>query len=96
MTNFNRRVSLIKTTGVFINELGTVGNLLANQVTIIGNTPESKYYDSFYAEHGSDALFFELWKGNECMVFESGEDLKKWLSENASYHNENPSKSIIL
>jgi hypothetical protein len=96
MKNFNLRSSTLKNSGVFTNELTTLGNLVVNQVTLIGNTPESKHYDSFYAEHGADAVFFEVWKGNECKTFECGIKLKDWLSDNANYHNENPSKSIIL
>lgn len=96
MKNFNRRASTLKTSGAFTNEINTLGNLVVNQVTLIGNTPDSKYYDSFYAEHGENDVLFEVWKGNECKAFGCGIELKNWLAENANYHNENPSKSIIL
>jgi len=96
MKNFSRRASSLKTSGVFTNELAILGNLLVNQITLICNTPDSNHYDSFYAEHGANAVLFEVWKVNECKVFECSIELKNWLTDNANYHNENPSKSIIL
>jgi len=96
MQNFNRRALKLKTSGVFKNRIDELGNLIINQVTLIGNLPDSKHYDSFYAENGVNATFFEVWKGNECKTFSDGLELKTWVRENANFHNENPNSSIIL
>ena len=96
MKNFNRKSLSLRVSGAFTTELMSLGNILVNQVTLINNTPGTKHYDSFYAEHGENATFFEVWKGNECKPFECGEELKKWLADNANEHNKHPSKSIIL
>lgn len=96
LTRYNKRASALKTTGSFSTEIGTLGNLIINQVTLIAKTPDSEGFDSFYEDHPADAVIFEVWKGNECKVFEADFEMKAWLEQFANFHNDTPNASIIL
>lgn len=96
MPKFIGRAAIVKVSGSFVSEVKQVGILLVNQVTLINNTPSSQHFDSFYEEHGENAVLFEVWKGNECRIFSDGKKLNDWLIDNANFHNENPSRSINL
>jgi len=80
--------------GVFVSKIRRLGNVNIEVVTLVDNRPNDLDSCDEYAVLPSNAVFFQVRKGDSLRVIKTGDELRTWLEANVEAHTEMPVISI--